>query len=298
MKNNNCPSCNSDNIFQKIEYPGNFLNIKHLLSCNDCSLVFAKDMPSEAEIRSFYSNEEYYGDKFDPFSKQFYLFSESLAISRIDFIKIHLPNLFQSDPSILDVGTGNGVFLKLLSNMGISKIDCIEPDINMFQKGGNSIRNHFLSLDAIKGETYDLITLNQVLEHVADPKTFIKDLEKHLNPKGAIYIDLPHEDYKFKDDVSSHLTFWNTKALKKFIISNNFSCLYLNTAGMTYNQAKVFFNTARFNKFFNPYYYKKILYRILTKLKIYDPQKNNFFSFFMNSYGGNRIWIRALVKKN
>jgi SAM-dependent methyltransferase len=46
--------------------------------------------------------------------------------------------------------------------------------------------------DLFPGRHFDLITVNQVLEHVLDPIGFLKDLRSGLAPGGMIYLEVPH----------------------------------------------------------------------------------------------------------
>ena len=38
---------------------------------------------------------------------------------------------------------------------------------------------------------FDLITINQVLEHIIDPKSFLLDVKRDLAEGGFVYIDVP-----------------------------------------------------------------------------------------------------------
>jgi 2-polyprenyl-3-methyl-5-hydroxy-6-metoxy-1,4-benzoquinol methylase len=47
-------------------------------------------------------------------------------------------------------------------------------------------------LAKISGKTFDLITCFDVLEHVDDPTTVLRELRKHLNDGGKIFITVPN----------------------------------------------------------------------------------------------------------
>ena len=44
----------------------------------------------------------------------------------------------------------------------------------------------------LPGRRFDLITVNQVLEHVLDPIGFLRDLRSELAPGGMVYLEVPH----------------------------------------------------------------------------------------------------------
>jgi 2-polyprenyl-3-methyl-5-hydroxy-6-metoxy-1,4-benzoquinol methylase len=286
-----CPACQSSKNALKSHYPGTFINITNLLECESCSMVFADNMPSAEELAHYYSNENYYGEDFDPFNEVFYPFSLALAKSRINFIQSSCTVLANNDVSVLDVGTGNGVFLKVLSDMGISNLDCIEPDATMFKKSNLKIRNHFLDIKEIQNAEYDLISLNQVLEHVHDPQSFVLNLSKLLKKDGFIYIDVPHQDYRFKEDVAPHLTFWNQTSLRSFLLKNKLIPLTIQTAGMKTSDAKIFFNPRNNVKINNPLFAMNLFKRAYRKIR--PPAQ--YEEFQLNAHGSDRIWLRAIA---
>lgn len=291
---NCCPACGEKNSNRLRKYPGDFLNVTYLLKCLSCSLVYAEDIPSEQELDKYYANEEYYGSSFNPFESSFYEFSKDLAHSRIDFIKSYCSVLSDKNSAVLDIGTGNGVFLKILSEYDINKLDCIEPDINMFKQSNLNIRNHFKDIAEAGKFKYDLICLNQVLEHVGSPQNFIETACRLLKDQGILYIDVPHEDYRFKDDVSPHVTFWNKDSLEKFLTKNNCQTIQIKSCGMLVNDAKFFFNGPSNLRFLNP---KTYLNALMRSLGISKAPQTSQDTFKMNSYNSDRMWIRCIAMK-
>jgi len=55
----------------------------------------------------------------------------------------------------------------------------------------DSYRSEIVS-DGIERKKFDLISLNQVLEHVPDPIKFMLDLKNNLNLGGVVYVEVPH----------------------------------------------------------------------------------------------------------
>jgi SAM-dependent methyltransferase len=64
------------------------------------------------------------------------------------------------------------------------------------------------------GTNYALLFLNHVLEHVTDPVTFLGDLCSRLRPGGVAYIETPHADHRFKENVFPHTLFFTPSALR------------------------------------------------------------------------------------
>jgi 2-polyprenyl-3-methyl-5-hydroxy-6-metoxy-1,4-benzoquinol methylase len=97
--------------------------------------------------------------------------------------------------SILDVGSGLGVFPYEMRKKGFPNIDCLEKDpllINYIKN--NLILNTYKNINQIKKKKYFLITLNKVLEHIKDTRKFLSIVIRNLRSNGFIYIEVP--DYK------------------------------------------------------------------------------------------------------
>ena len=96
-------------------------------------------------------------------------------------------------PSLLDVGSGLGVFPYLVQKNGWL-CTALDPD----RRAVEHIK-HRLGINAICGDfllihpsgKFDIVTLNKVLEHVADPLSMLQKTHDWLTPKGFVYIEVP-----------------------------------------------------------------------------------------------------------
>lgn len=103
------------------------------------------------------------------------------------------------DCRILDVGcwTGNmGVALKKQLNYRVT-IDGIENDNdalkNLKDRGiYNKIYEIDLNYPISLTAQYDIIVLSDVLEHLIDPGKTLREILRHLDPKGRVVISLPN----------------------------------------------------------------------------------------------------------
>lgn len=96
-------------------------------------------------------------------------------------------------PSLLDVGSGLGVFPYLVKK---NKWPCtaLDPDPRAVEHiknrvGINAICGDFLLIPP--SGKFDIITLNKVLEHVDDPISMLKKAHNWLAPGGFVYIEVP-----------------------------------------------------------------------------------------------------------
>lgn len=91
--------------------------------------------------------------------------------------------------TILDIGTGAGGFLDLSKlHAEVSAVEPQKGPRQALQALGYDVR---VSLDDVH-DTYDLITLFHVYEHLREPVGFLKKVKQRLNPGGRVIIEVPH----------------------------------------------------------------------------------------------------------
>jgi len=99
--------------------------------------------------------------------------------------------------SALDVGCGAGLLCEPLTRLGarVTGIDA-SPDVIAVAKEhaaaiGLEIDYRAGDVQELEGQ-FDLITSLEVIEHVADPATFLKALAKRLAPDGLLVLSTPN----------------------------------------------------------------------------------------------------------
>jgi 2-polyprenyl-3-methyl-5-hydroxy-6-metoxy-1,4-benzoquinol methylase len=122
--------------------------------------------------------------------------------------------------NVIDIGAGNAVFgLALKKQKNEVIYDVVEPNIQVQDKYGDWVNNSYTDINQIKRKSYDLVILNQVLEHIPDPINFLKSISKFIKNGGYLYIDVPFQDYLFKKSIEPHLIFLNHKSIS-FLMQN------------------------------------------------------------------------------
>jgi 2-polyprenyl-6-hydroxyphenyl methylase/3-demethylubiquinone-9 3-methyltransferase len=97
----------------------------------------------------------------------------------------------------LDVGCGAGLLAEPLARLGatVTGLDASPELIAVARAHAGAQR---LAIDYRAGELadlegrYDLITCMEVIEHVADPAAFVKDLARRLAPGGLLILSTPN----------------------------------------------------------------------------------------------------------
>jgi 2-polyprenyl-3-methyl-5-hydroxy-6-metoxy-1,4-benzoquinol methylase len=95
---------------------------------------------------------------------------------------------------LLDIGTGGGSFPYVASRRGWNAEGC-EPNRWLcnwaLEHYGLPIRPGTVFDQNFPAETYDVVTLWDVLEHTPDPKTEVREVHRLLKDKGLLVINYP-----------------------------------------------------------------------------------------------------------
>jgi len=291
----NCPLCQSiANVYAS--YPGKFLSCNELLQCQNCELIFADKLPSKKELDEYYSGGLYYDKVSDPYNPEFSEFSLKLSRSRLNLIYSKIK--INEKPRVVDIGAGNarlGIALKECYDE--ADYDVVEPDVEVRSKYGNWVNKQFSNISELEIGRYDLVIMNQVLEHVPDPLDFLGSVNNILKPESYVYIDVPYKDYLFKPSAEPHLLFWNKKSMSVLLEKTRFKMIFCDTAGMMHSQARKFFRKQSFKtKIANPLNYKLKVNQIMNKFSL-PIAFDTFRQFQTDHYGGERLWLRCIAQK-
>lgn len=126
---------------------------------------------------------------------------------RLRHIRATIDAHWGSDPEALkplagrraaDVGCGAGLLAEPLARMGavVTGIDAAPENVAVAklhaEKQGLTIDYRAGGVEALAGETFDLVTSMEVIEHVADPSAFVTALADLLAPGGIMILSTPN----------------------------------------------------------------------------------------------------------
>lgn len=101
---------------------------------------------------------------------------------------------FPNAGTVLDVGCGNGDFLMLAQAMGW-RAEGVEPDgkaVALCQSRNLRVVQGGIEVLEGREQEYDAITLNQVIEHVGDPRDVLARCHRLLKPGGMLWLGYPN----------------------------------------------------------------------------------------------------------
>jgi len=98
----------------------------------------------------------------------------------------------------LDVGCGAGLLCEPLARLGasVTGLDAAPENIEAAKahaaQSGLEIDYRAGSVEDLSGETFDLVTSLEVIEHVTDPAAFVRGLAAALAPGGLLVMSTPN----------------------------------------------------------------------------------------------------------
>jgi SAM-dependent methyltransferase len=152
--------------------------------------LLAQDpLPAQSEIGSFYP------PSYSAYNSNTIIGWLSRMVYVLDARRIR--RLLSRNSSILDVGCGNGAALLAMRDLGFTRLAGLEIDATAAQRARESdldVRCGEL-LDAdFADETFDLIRMGHVIEHVLDPMATLRRAYRLLKPGGILMGETPNTD--------------------------------------------------------------------------------------------------------
>lgn len=200
-----CPVCNA--IDYSIIYPSSYEQgasneqlveayrsssdlalTEQLVSCKECTLVYLNPRVKEEIIVDGYKTAV------DPV----FINLNKHRIDTFTRCLSHIMKTHNIDPKnqnkVLDIGCAGGAFPKAANDLGFDVVG-VEPSAWLSEEArklyGLDIRTGILSEQQFETESFDLVTLWDVIEHLTDPMREVKYIRSLLKEKGRLIVNFP-----------------------------------------------------------------------------------------------------------
>jgi len=160
-----------------------------LCECNDCGLIFQKEVPNDFLMSKLY--EEWINPKINIENHKNndtlgHFIDYAHEIMRI----IKMMNRIPSSIRVLDYGTGLAKWALMIKAFGC---DVYGTEISYGKKRhAQECGIKIVDLNDSKESQFDLINIDQVLEHLREPLKTLQLLNTYLKPDGIIKVGVPN----------------------------------------------------------------------------------------------------------
>lgn len=235
-----CPACGSVEYKQKFKKYG-FTYVE----CKKCKTLYTNPRPTPEILDSFYDNSKaypYWNKYVFPASEK--VRREKIFIPRVERILEISKKYGVATGSILEVGGGFGTFCEeLLMRKVFKRVVAVEPTPDLAEtcrkKGIEVFESLFEKTKFKKTDKFDIIANFEVIEHLFDPKNFIKKCHSLLKKGGLLVLTCPNsKGFDFETlgkECNSidheHLNYFHPQSLRLLAENNGFEALEILTPG-------------------------------------------------------------------
>ena len=269
-----CDICNSN------DYDNHFLrNDDHwIVKCKRCQFCYINPRPSWDVFENIYKKAKYFKSDDEKFG---YLDYEAVQ-EQNTFWELIKKSIFATSPfpikNCLDIGCATGNFLKLMQDSGVSTVG-VELSPYSAQKARKKGLKVYTSKfeDLSFNETFALVTLFDLIEHVESPTSLLNNIKKIMAKDSLIVITTPNLRKSFLDKDQwigylhshEHLYFFTPETITALLRKTGFTVIKIDTDDVFYypttlkefidNLSNILFFRKMIRAFFMPlsWYYKK-----------------------------------------
>lgn len=234
----NCYLCGK-NSFRVISSKLRYGEPRNVLECQECGLIYLE--PKEITLKQFYKSR--YREVYSPVigkklsSREIFEMYLPYQQRRIDELQSILNPGLNAETKVLEIGCSAGHFLYAMKK---HVKECVGIEYNSedaeFVSSELGIRSYTEPIENtdIPSQYFDLIAILQVLEHVADPLSFLSTVSRYLKRGGHLCVEVPnvqevllsvysissYKDFYFKEP---HIFYYSPKTLEMVMDRAGFS---------------------------------------------------------------------------
>lgn len=228
-----CPWCDSEKTQIHLWVKDLFLTNEafEIHECLKCGLLFTEPRPKPEEIGKYYQSEEYYSHQENKkgFVPHIYEAVKSVNLKK----KYKMATKGLESGRMLEIGCGAGDFLHTMEKHGWTCTG-IEPSESAKEIATKKVKATLLypqEIGQLEDESFELITMWHVLEHVDNLKEEIKQLQRLLKKGGRLVLALPnfksadaqyYKEYWAAYDVPRHLNHFCRESINNIFKTTDF----------------------------------------------------------------------------
>lgn len=258
---NNVESCNlCGNSEYRVLYPSGIAQKHQIVECSSCGLMYANPQGSVDVEQIVNYDPNWILENLDSPEIQQRVKKESRQVRDYEdtrkFINQHFPNTGK----LLEIGSGYGYLCDFFQKSGWH-VTGIEPN-----KALSIYAQKFLKLNSLPceleeatfpNESFDIILMMHVIEHLSDPMTCMKLVREKLKPEGMFILETPRYDtltYKLLKkrerslSCDGHIFFFTSETLKKISVEAGFEVIKVDYVGRSLSLERILHNIGIISK--------------------------------------------------
>jgi 2-polyprenyl-3-methyl-5-hydroxy-6-metoxy-1,4-benzoquinol methylase len=237
-----CPLCNSSQLSILLRHANITDKTYNVFFCEMCNIGITIPIPSPSELSSLYSSGTYRaasGKRFVGLVEMGVYLARQIRRKRIE--------KYKQNGRILDIGCGRGIFLNVMKNNGWTVAGTEYDRIT-----AESIAEYY-NINVVTGnpgdwgfpaESFDVVTMNHVLEHMSAPESAIGECSRLLGKRGLLVVAVPNitslqstmgKHLWFHLDIPYHLYHFSEEGLVNLLKKYNFHPLKIRRFDFEYN---------------------------------------------------------------
>jgi SAM-dependent methyltransferase len=240
-----CPLCSDRRttvLHQLTDPSGRIPGTFELRRCVGCDLVYVNPRPSDEALTELYDEDFYFstGWSYDQLA--------SWVIELIQARRRHRVERHVRPGRMLDIGSGDGSFVHHMARHGwtATGIDFSPAALEFARRtrsGGVFLQGSLDDYDLPAGRL-DLVTMWQVLEHIAEPRPLLQRCHRLLKPGGLFVAAVPNiEGWSSRLtgerwwglDVPRHLVLYSPTTLQRSLDGAGFEVVHVRHRSLQYD---------------------------------------------------------------
>ena len=205
-----------------------------VVRCVHCGFLMTQNVPVEAEIGKYYETPDYisHSDTQKGLMNRVYHWVRQYMLTRKAALVKHCSQMTKGH--LLDYGTGTGYFANAMVRQGWN-VNAIEksPQARAFAKTNFQLEVEVeTALKDYPSDTFDVVTLWHVMEHLEHLNEIWKTLHRILKKNGTLIVAVPnpnaYDAQKYKEwwaayDVPRHLWHFAPPVMQQFGTKHGFT---------------------------------------------------------------------------
>lgn len=222
-------------------------NSHNLFCCFSCGLIFVYPSPDPQTLY----NQDYFSGATKGFGYVDYDADKEPMVSTFNKYLDLIKKYGKETGHIFDIGAATGFFLRLARDRGysVSGVEMSDYAANLARKADIDVSTGDLLSLAIPGDSFDIVTMLDVLEHMADPFTELMEVKRVLKPGGLLVVNSPNGQSFLARFLKTkwhlvvppeHIFYFSPKNLSLFLKREGFKVLYSGTIGKCFTLSYIF----------------------------------------------------------